>query len=408
MSTTRRRFLAASLGSSAIVSLTPRVPGFLLQAAAREQNKKQGENVLVVVQLSGGNDGLNTVVPYADDAYGRNRFTLRIGEGQVRKIDDYAGFHPAMEGFEKLLQQEKLAVLQGVGYENPNRSHFESMDIWHTARRKDQPRRVGWLGASLDAAVNAGPDVAAMHLGEGKQPLALASLKVNVPSIRSLQGFRLRGSEDRALVRTVEQALAAQRDANDDLLQFLHSSTSAALATSRRIQEVLGHGKTAVKYPQTKLAGKLRDVAQLIDADLGTRVYYVTLSGFDTHAEQNNAHAALLGELSGALAAFSEDLKSRGHDRHVLTLAFSEFGRRLRENASGGTDHGAAAPLFLIGSRVKPGLIGKHPSLTDLTSGDLKYHTDFRRVYATLLEKWLGWPSAEVLGKQYRPLDVLA
>ena len=407
MSTTRRRFLTVSLGSSAVVSLTPRVPGFLLEAAAREENEKQGENVLVVVQLSGGNDGLNTVVPYADDAYGRNRFTLRIGEGRVRKIDDYVGFHPAMEGFAKLLEDEKLAVVQGVGYENPNRSHFESMDIWHTARRKDQPRRVGWLGASLDAAVKVGPDVPAMHLGEGKQPLALASLKVNVPSIRSLESFRLRGGKDRELIRTIEQALAPKRDANNDLLQFLHGSASAALASSRRIQEVLGRGKTAVKYPATKLAGKLRDVAQLIDADLGTRVYYVTLGGFDTHSEQNNTHAALLGELSGAIAAFSEDLRSRGHDRRVLTLAFSEFGRRLRENASGGTDHGAAAPVFLVGSRVKAGLVGRHPSLTDLTSGDLKYHTDFRRVYATVLENWLGWPSAKVLGGQYKPLDVL-
>jgi uncharacterized protein (DUF1501 family) len=408
MATTRRRFLAVSLGSSVVVSLTPRVPGFLLQAAAREQSKKQGENVLVVVQLSGGNDGLNTIVPYADDAYGKNRFTLRIGEDQVRKIDDYAGFHPAMEGFAKLLEEKQLAIVQGVGYENPNRSHFESMDIWHTARRKDQPRRVGWLGASLDAAFEPGPDVQAMHLGEGKQPLALAGLKVSVPSIRSLEGFRLRDGKDGALVRTVEQALVPKRDANNDLLQFLHSSTSAALASSQRIQEVLGRGKTTVNYPETKLAGKLRDVAQLIDADLGTRVYYVTLDGFDTHAEQNAAHASLLGELSGALAAFSEDITTRGHDRRVLTLAFSEFGRRLRENASAGTDHGAAAPLFLVGSRVKPGLIGRHPSLTDLTSGDLKYHTDFRRVYATLLEKWLGWKSAEVLGGKYKLLDVLA
>ncbi|MCH8044875.1 MAG: DUF1501 domain-containing protein [Planctomycetes bacterium] len=408
MSTTRRRFLSASLGSSAMVAMTPRVPGFLLEAAAREQDNKQGENVLVVVQLSGGNDGLNTVVPYADDAYGRNRFTLRIGKDQVRKIDDYAGFHPAMEGFAKLLEDEKLAIVQGVGYENPNRSHFESMDIWHTARRKGQPRRVGWLGASLDAAARVGPDVPAMHLGQGKQPLALASLKVNVPSIRSLESFCFRDGKDRALVGAIEQALTPKRDANNDLLQFLHGSTSAALASSRRIQEVLGRGKTTVQYPATKLAGKLRDVAQLIDADLGTRVYYVTLNGFDTHAAQNNAHAALLGELAGALTAFSEDLKSRGHDRRVLTLAFSEFGRRLRENASAGTDHGAAAPLFLIGPRVKPGLIGRHPSLTDLTSGDLKYHTDFRRVYATLLENWLGWKSAEVLGGKYKPLNVLA
>lgn len=405
MQTTRRQFLATTIGSSAILSLSPSIPSFLLRAAERG-TARSGETILVVVQLSGGNDGLNTVVPYGDDEYYRNRFTLAIGRGQVHKIDDHVGLHPAMNGMVELLESGRLAIVQGAGYPNPNRSHFESMDLWHTAHRNDGNRNVGWLGRYLDASQRAdGHDVSAIHLGAEKQPLALAAHDVQVPSIRSIERFRLDVGGDRQLLAAIEAANSAERPRSDDLLDFVQRSSTAALTTSRRVEQALGNYKTDVSYPGTGLANKLRTVAQLIDAGLSTRIYYLTLDGFDTHSNQAQAHAGLLRELSDAVTAFVEDLSGHGHGERVLLMTFSEFGRRVKENASAGTDHGAAAPMFLAGAGLKAGLIGRHPSLTDLEDGDIKFHTDYRRVYATILDKWLNWPSERVLGQRFEPLD---
>ncbi len=407
MNATRRQFLSAAVGSSAIVSLSPVVPNFLLQAAAREGSSK-GNTVLVVVQLSGGNDGLNTVVPYGDDAYYKNRFTLAIGKNAVRKIDDHVGLHPSMSGFSDLLEAGSLSIIQGVGYPNPNRSHFESMDLWHTAHRQADRRQVGWLGNSLDKFANLGRDVPAMHFGSEKQPLALAAEKVRVPSIRSLKRFRLEGSKDVQLFQTIKTVTEADRSSQDDLLGFIQRSTVAAISTSQRVEQALGNYKSDVEYPGTRLAQKLKTVAQLIDAGMSTRVYYLTLGGFDTHANQAQAHAGLLNELSGAIRSFVQDVDAHGHGERVMVMTFSEFGRRLKENASRGTDHGAASQMFLAGNKVKPGLVGKHPSLTDLEDGDPKFHTDYRQVYATVLEDWLGWKSEAVLGKRFAKLPVIA
>jgi uncharacterized protein (DUF1501 family) len=406
---TRREFLRAA-GGATVVSLSGVAPAFLVRASASQLAAKKGETILVVVQLSGGNDGLNTVVPYADDAYHKNRFTLRIAKDAVHKLDDYLGLHPAMKGMAELYQQKKLAIVQGVGYPNPNRSHFESMDIWHTARQKQDRRAVGWLGRYLDesAAARRGTDVAALHLGSERQPLALAALDVQVPSVRSLDRFRLQDGGDAELRKTVETLAGVKRAARSELLDFIQANATAAIASSKRISEALGRYKTSVAYPSTGLAQSLKSVAQLIDAGLSTRVYYVALDGFDTHSEQKDAHAGLVGELSGALAAFMSDLAEHGHSNRVLVASFSEFGRRVRENASRGTDHGAAAPMFLAGGRVKPGVIGKHPSLTDLDDGDLKHHTDFRQVYAAILRDWLGWKTETILDGKYEPLPIIA
>ncbi len=407
MSISRRRFLSAAVGSAAVVSLSPAVPGFLLQAAAREDATK-GETVLVVVQLSGGNDGLNTIVPFGDDEYYRNRFTLAVQRGAVLKIDDYIGFHYAMNGFAELLEAGKLSVVQGVGYPNPNRSHFESMDLWHSAHRDDGSRRLGWLGRYLDAATRGtGRDVPAMHFGNEKQPLALAGEHVRVPSIQSLERFRLETGGNAALRRTIDSATQAPRDESSDLLGFLLESTTAALTTASRVEHALGNYRTEINYPGTGLGRKLRTVAQLIDAGLSTRIYYLTLDGFDTHSNQENAHAGLLRELSDAVRAFTEDIAGHGHGERVLLMTFSEFGRRVKENASHGTDHGAAAPMFLAGTKVKPGPVGKHPSLNDLDDGDLKFHTDYRQVYATVLEQWLNWKAEPILGQSFAALPLI-
>ena len=407
MSSTRREFLSAALGSTAVVSLSGAAPSFLLRAAASEPTSKQ-ETVLVVVQLSGGNDGLNTIVPYADDAYHKARPELKIAESDVLKIDDYAGFHPAMKPLAGLLEAGKLGVVQGIGYPGPNRSHFESMDIWHTCRRKNEPRSDGWLGRYLDQTVkDDGGDVAALHLGAEKQPLALAAQRVRALSVASLDRFRLQTGGNDDVKRAIDE-LAAMSRPGGDLLSFVQTSSAAALSASKRVEQAAKAYKTEVEYPKTGLAGKLRTAAQLIDAGLDTRIYYVTLDGFDTHSQQPDAHAALLTEFSGAVDAFIRDVALHGHGQRVVLTAFSEFGRRVAENASRGTDHGAAAPMFLAGERIKPGLIGAHPSLTDLVDGDLKHHTDFRQVYAALLDNWLGFNSESVIGGKFQPVVCLA
>jgi len=405
--TTRRQFIAASGGSLALLSLSGVAPGILAQAASAHA-AEGGDRVLVVIQLSGGNDGLNTVVPIGDPEYYKNRFTLAIGKNAVLKIQDGLGFHPSLVGLSKVLEAGSLAIVQGVGYPQPNRSHFESMDIWHTARMQNEGRTQGWLGRYLDATGGRREaEVAGLHLGEERQPLALASLSTAIPSIQSMERFRLEAGRRGDLSSDIDMAVAAARPAGDDLLSFVQRSTSGALAASRRVEKALAKPGSNVRYPSTGLGQKLQTVAQLIGAGLETRVYYLTLDGFDTHSDQDDSHAALLGELSGAVAAFCDDMSKRGQADRVLGIAFSEFGRRVKENASRGTDHGAAAPLFAFGGKVTPGVIGKHPSLTDLDDGDLKYHTDFRRVYATLLEGWLGWPTRDVLGGDHKPLPIL-
>ncbi len=407
MRSNRRDFLRTTLAGSAVLSLGGVAPRFFAEAAAADA-EPSADTVLVVVQLSGGNDGLNTVVPFGDDAYRSGRPKLALPADRILKLDDRFGLHPEMAGLRDLFDRGELAIVQGVGYADPNRSHFESMDIWHTCRRKAERRNDGWLGRYLDSsAAGHGGDSPALHLGEEQQPVALATQNVRVPSIRSVDRFKL-DSDDARLNQAIGELAAAERTGGNDLLAFVGESTSGALAASRRVAAARGGYQPKADYPDEALAAKLKTVAQLIDAGLGTRVYYVTLDGFDTHAQQADAHAALLRQLSGAVHAFVRDVAGHGHGRRVLVMGFSEFGRRVGENASVGTDHGAAGPMFLAGSGLKPGLIGAHPDLTDLADGDLKFHTDFRQVYAAVLERWLRWPSATVLGGEWKPVDVIA
>lgn len=403
---TRRDFLRKiSLGSSAVVSIGATAPQFLLQAAAAD-SKPSDETILVIVQLSGGNDGLNTVVPFKESAYRKARPTLAVSTDDALKIDGSHGFHPEARGLAELLESNRLAIVQGVGYANPNRSHFESMDIWHTCRRKTAVRNDGWLGRFLDhTQTESGQDIPAIHLGHEKQPLALSSEKIRVPSVTSLDRFRLQKGNEQ-LRKTVTQ-IGNTAPSGNGLLGFVESSTGSALSASQQIEAASGGYKTDISYPDSGLAQKLKTVAQLIDSGLKTRIYYVTLDGFDTHSRQAPAHEALLRELSGALNAFVQDLDEHGHGDRVLTMSFSEFGRRLQENASEGTDHGAAAPVFLAGNQVKAGLIGKHPSVDDLQDGDVKFHTDFRQVYATVLDQWLRIESATILGARFTSISAL-
>ncbi len=402
----RRSFLKHSLAGSTAISLSGAIPGFLL-GAARESEKVASEKILVVVQLSGGNDGLNTVIPYGDDEYYKNRFTLAIGKGSVLKIDDQIGFHPALSGFQELMENNQLAVVQGVGYPNPNRSHFESMDLWHTAHRITESNRIGWLGRTIDNHLTDN-DLPALHLGDGLQPLALRNEKKPAPSIQSIDNFRLNIFNDNSTRRRLTPLIRDARTGGNDLLSYIHESANVALETSHRIENVARNANNSFGYPPTTLGRNLSVIARLIGSGLSTRIYYTTLDGFDTHSNQAESHQGLLNNLSSSIAAFVKELKSQGDDDRVALVSFSEFGRRVRENASRGTDHGTAAPLFVVGSKVKPGLIGKHPSLIpdQLVDGDLRFKIDYRRVYAELLENWLEIDPKSIVGAEHKPIQV--
>lgn len=403
--TTRRTFLKASASSTALLAFGSQIPNCWLQAASLRQ-RTENDRVFVVIQLSGGNDGINTLVPYADDEYYRNRFTLAIGDNTVHKLDDYCGLHPSMSGMAELVEDGLAGVIQGVGYPNPNRSHFESMDLWHTAHRKTEQISTGWIGRYLDSTSGDG-ELSAMHLGSEDQPLALAAEDTRVPTLRSVEDFRFRSRDDQTLTSVIRTGLETHRADRNELLAHIQDSGLAAITTSEQVEKAVGDYQTAIDYPQSQLGRRLRTIAQLIDAGLGTRVYYVTLDGFDTHSNQLEAHAALLRDVSDSLTAFVRDLEGQDNLSRVMTMVFSEFGRRVKENASRGTDHGAAAPMFLAGGNVQGGLHGKYPSLTDLDDGDLKYVVDYRTVYAAILENWLQTSSEGILGGRFEPSNVI-
>ena len=405
----RRRFLRSSIGSAAAIGLGATVPDCFADVAAGASDQKSSDNILVVVQLSGGNDGLNTVIPFSDDGYLAARTKLRVPSSDVLKVDDRIGLHPSLSGASELLQTGQMAIVQGVGYDDPNRSHFEAMDIWHTCRRKDQTRPDGWLGRYLDTLGDgAGGDVPAMHLGREQQPFAVASTRVRVPTVNQLDEFRLRGKNRDALRELLRSNETNSPSSSNELLDFLQSSTTSALQASQRVSEAASSYHSDVTYPTTELGRKLRIIAQLIDAGLTTRVYYVQLDGFDTHAQQAQTHSILLKEWSDAVTALVNDLDAHDHGQRVSVMTFSEFGRRVAENASGGTDHGAAGPMFLCGGGLQGGILGEHPSLSDLKDGDLQHQYDFRQVYASVLQSWLGVDPHQILGGKYRPLKLFA
>jgi len=412
MFTTRRSFLKSTFAGAGLVAYGLDVPRFLARSAAATPGadaRGAKETVLVVVQLTGGNDGLNTVIPFTDPFYAKARPKLKQDPKQVKKLTKDIALHPAMTGFAELYQQQALAVVQGVGYPNPNQSHFTSMDIWHSARL-DGPYSDGWLGRAL-GHVKGGTGYHVGPKGEGS-PLALAG-PIKCPTLASLNDLELRtqgvsGTDRRLQRETIEKTGVSSGSTNNALLDFVQRTATGTFATAKRLREIAQQYTPKVPYPQNELAERLKLAAQLIDAEVGARVYYVQQDGYDTHADQLGTHARLLGDLSSALTAFYQDLKARGHGERVLILTFSEFGRRVKENGSVGTDHGAAAPVFLLGGKVQPGVIGNHPSLEKLDDGNLHHRVDFRSVYATILDEWLGVSSTEVLQQRFTGPKILA
>ena len=415
MLSTRRDFLKTALGTSTLMSLASATPDFLIRSAMAAGRRNDRDTVLVVLQLTGGNDGLNTVVPYADDEYGRNRTTLRLPTNELHKVDASLGFHPRMEAFLRLYKDGYLTIVQGAGSPISDQNHERALRMWHTADPQQPQRQTGWLGRAVDQAwTPTQADTAAVFVGPIVRPFALNAENVVVPSFRSTEDLTIRRQHatDAAQPPSAGSGSETRSSAfgGATLLQFVRQSTLDARAKSERIEAAIkGVGGD---YPSFGLARDLRTVAQLMRAGIGIRIFLVELGGgglggFDNHANQLGNHCALLNQLAESVAAFIYDLKRDKQLDRVLLMTFSEFGRTVRENGRRGTDHGAAAPMFLAGGRLKGGLVGSHPSLTDLDKGALKVHTDFRRVYATVLDRWLGFESEPVLGGRFEPLDIV-
>jgi uncharacterized protein (DUF1501 family) len=407
MHCTRRGFLQ----NSSLVALGLSVPTFLSRTAlAAPTAERQGakDTILVVIQLTGGNDGLNTVIPFKDAEYAKLRPTLKQPKDQLKKINDEIALHPSLGGLAGLVEEQSLAVVQGVGYPNPSQSHFRSMDIWQAASTAEKLTE-GWLGKTLKQL----PSASAFHVKAGGEGgwLALDGAPVRVPSITSIEDFQLKmaaaSGADKRQQQAIIEGAAKPGSGKPSLLDFVQRTAANTYASSRRLQDIGKNYQPKADYPSTGLANRLKLAAQLIDANLGARIFYVSLENFDTHANQANTHTALLSELSGAMTAFYKDMSARGHKDRILMMTFSEFGRRAKENGSKGTDHGSAAPIFLVGGKVKAGVIGAHPSLTKLEDGNLKHHTDFRQVYAAILDQWLGVSSKEVVGEGFNAVEIL-
>jgi uncharacterized protein (DUF1501 family) len=389
----------ALIQQTSLLALAPTVPAFLARTVRAARGGTAG-HVLVVVQLDGGNDGLNTVVPFTDEHYPRVRPTLKLATDRLLKLDGSVGLHPALKGLAALHERGELAVVQGVGYPNPNRSHDVSMAIWHTARfEREEQKGHGWLGRALDGGTPPPKGVpSAVVAGADPLPSALFARQAVSASVNTLDEYA------HADLGALEDELPRGDESVED---YVRRTTLQAKSTVERLRELARATGAGSKYPSTELARRLALVAELVKAGLETPVYYVVQPGYDTHYLQADGHARLLGELGDAVLAFRDDLASCGLAERVLLMTFSEFGRRVEENASFGTDHGTASQMFLVGPAVAAGLHGETPSLAELEDGDLKMSLDFRTVYATVLERWLGLSSGVALDGVFEPLPLL-
>lgn len=408
---TRREFLKYTGRGIGLLAFSRFAPSFIVESVAAEAPvAEKDRTILVLVQLAGGNDGLNTVVPFADPHYRRLRPTLGLAPSDLLPINDSLALHKSCAPLHALHQDGKLGIVQNVGYPNPNRSHFRSTEIWETAANADETLATGWLGRYFDNACGGTPAGAPAAVSIGNEvPQSFLSEQNHAtftlpPGGRGGRG----GRENLTLLENLLQRPASTDHAHADdehaNASYLRHTMMDALVTEKRFQRILADYRPGAEYPGSGFANSLRNVAALIAAGNATRVYYVSLGGFDTHANQAGAHAQLLKQLSEGLAAFQRDLESKQLDGQVLTMTFSEFGRRPSENESRGTDHGTAAPLFVLGSRVKSGLHGTAPSLDVEHNQDLTFSTDFRAVYATVLDRWLACDSQKILGTKFAPL----
>lgn len=401
--TTRRAFLATSAKAASFMAFSHVAPAFLAQAAeVGTPRAEKDRSILVLVQLAGGNDGLNTVVPFADDRYHNLRPTLGLREKELLRLDDLNGFHPDCAGLHSCFEEGNLAILQNVGYPNPNRSHFRSTEIWETASDSEEALYSGWMGRFFDNECGGSPEAEgarAIYFGNGYPQTFESEQHHPVLGITSNSG---RKPADRDLLEALTRTPGASENGT-----FLKHTLMDALIGEQEVLEIVRRYKTKGNYGYTPFGRSMKAIAAMIASGAPTRIYFASLSGFDTHVNQIQRHGQLMAELSRVMGAFQSDLTEKRLDSQVLTLTFSEFGRRPMENESRGTDHGTAAPLFVMGSPVAGGILGSQPNLDIPENGDLTFETDFRRIYATVLEDWLGCPSKSVLNGDFAKLPFL-
>lgn len=393
----RKDFL--QIGSLATASFM--MPKFL-KALEKPMMVPPGNKVVVVIQFSGGNDGLNTVIPVSNDLYYKARPGLGIVKEKALALTDDAGLNPALEAFKGLYDEGNLAIINSVGYPNPDRSHFRSMDIWHSASNSNEYVNTGWIGRYLDAQCK-GCDKPTQAL-EIDDILGLALKGENNNGLAFKDPRKLYSSSNEKYFRD----LSADHHNSDETADYLYKTMSETLSSADYIFQQSKLHPTAATYPGTALGKDLKTIASLILSDINTKVYYVSLGSFDTHVNQQNQQKRLFTELNGAVKAFTDDLKKNNRFEDVLMMTFSEFGRRVTQNASGGTDHGTANNMFFVSGGLKEkGLLNPMPDLADLNEGDLKHEVDFKDVYATVLAKWLSADDKLIFGAKRAHLNFI-
>lgn len=397
---TRREFLRSSAAGAGLLAFSQFAPSFLTAAVPAAE---KDQRILVLIQLSGGNDGLNTVIPYQDDHYYKLRPKIGLKGKDLLKLNDQLAFNSKCSELHNLYHDGQLSIIQNVGYPNPNRSHFRSSEIWETGSDSDDYLSTGWVGRFFDNCCQGTPgdEPLAVNIGNELPDTFLSEYGANVFSY-----FGRKTGSERAN-KAMLKSLATSQYEKDSNAGFLRHTAMNALVTEEKVVKRIQSYKSSVNYPQNGLAQGLRQVAAMISAGQGTRVYFVPHSGFDTHANQLQRHSSLLQQLSSGMAAFQADLAVKKLDDQVLTMTFSEFGRRPNENKSGGTDHGTAAPLFVMGSQLKGSLHGTAPSLAVEKNKDLTFSTDFRSAYATVIDDWMGGEHQKALYRAFKPLNFL-
>ncbi|MAD80564.1 MAG: hypothetical protein CMJ50_06940 [Planctomycetaceae bacterium] len=409
MSITRRQFLSRNAAGLSLVALgSNMVPELFASAAAAEVRHQ--DRILVLVELTGGNDGLNTVIPFDNPAYHRARPELAIRE-ETHRLSDQFALHPTLGELAELFKEGQAAIVHGVGYPSPNRSHFRSMEIWQTAQPDVATAKHGWLGRFLDgtAAQDKGK-LTGIAFSE-RLPRSLLAGNANIPAVGELEsyGVFVEGEFDVGLKRRLIEKLSSPSgpsQGGDSAVDFLKRQARNTYIGAKELRTAAERFQPKGEY-EGPLGRQLRMAAQVIAADLGTRVIHVSLDGFDTHANQPGQHAELLAQLNRGVSQFLHDVKELGRANDVMMMSYSEFGRRVNENGSHGTDHGAAAPMFLFGNKLKPGFHGEHPSLSELGDGDLNFSTDFRSLYQAVLEDWFGTKAVDVLGAEFPKLALI-
>ncbi len=394
----RRTFIKnTSLASTAFMA-----PSFLKNFQKKNHYSSRSGKILVVVQLSGGNDGLNTIVPYQNDLYYQSRPSLGIPKNEVLKVTDELGFNPALSAMQSLYDEGLLSIVNNVGYPNPDRSHFRSMDIWHTASESDQYLDSGWIGRYLDNNCGGCAPYSALELDDSLS-LALKGKKTNGFAMKNPQ--QLKKMTDNRLL----QAIGGQdHDHDHEEVAYLYKTLIDTQSSANYLYERSKVYTSKMSYPNTPFGRDLKQTAELITADTDTQIYYLSLSGFDTHANQKNMQERLLQQYAEGMKAFVEDLRQNNLLNDTLIMTFSEFGRRVSQNASQGTDHGTANNLYLMGGNLKkPGFYNEGPDLRNLDNGDLIYKVDFRNVYATILNQWLDADVPDVLGRRFETMSLL-